>query len=128
MFSFFTSQSLNASGAVAFRAGLDAGGSGIFATLPGGGAPFAVVQTGDSLFGSTVSNLNFFRDGLGDSNLLAFKYDLADGRQGIAVAQITAPVVVPEPGTVVLSVGCWVLSGVPPLTGVGLVVKRRRNS
>ncbi|MBC8135343.1 MAG: hypothetical protein H8F28_05570 [Fibrella sp.] len=45
-----------------------------------------------------MSSLSFTSD-LNDSNTLAFRYTLADGKRSIAVAQINAPVVVPEAGT-----------------------------
>jgi hypothetical protein len=59
-----------------------------------GGAPTPVVQTGDSLFGSTVVGLGWTRFGfdVGGTGNLAFNYALADGRIGVALA---APV--PEP-------------------------------
>ena len=114
-FSFFINASINTARTIAFSATLDAGGSGVFARLPGGNAPFAVVQTGDSLFGSSVTRLSVSSSGLNDSNQLAFNYSLADGRFGIAVAQI----VVPEAGTLALA-------AVGLLAGVGVVVRRKR--
>ena len=62
---------------MAFYASLDAGGTGIFTSDD---LVNAVVRTGDALFGSTVTSLNFFREGLNDSGQLAFYYSLSDGR------------------------------------------------
>jgi hypothetical protein len=117
-FSFFGGASINAGGTVAFLATLDAGGTGIFAALSGSSTPLTVVQTGDALFGSTVDSLDFSRGGLNDGNVLAFSYILADGRRGVAVANISVPVVVPETGT-------FVLASVGLLAGVGIVVRRK---
>ncbi len=108
--------SINASGTVAFLARRNTG-PGIFAALSGSNVPFAVVQRGDSLFGSTISSLDFFRDGLSDGNALAFQYTLADGRSGIAVANISA-VAVPEAGTLALA-------AFGLLAGAGVAVRRR---
>jgi len=56
----------------------------------------AAVSTGDALFGSTVTSLNFGQFGLDDSNngSLAFGYTLDNGISGIASAAL-----VPEPST-----------------------------
>jgi len=63
-FSSLYSTGINSVGTVVFAAdAVDAQnsvtGTGIFASLPGA-ATFAVVRTGDSLFGSTVAELGFF--------------------------------------------------------------------
>lgn len=67
---------------------------GIF--IGSGGPLTSVIETGDSLFGSTVNGLGFGRFGLNidGSGSLAFGYSLADGRTGIARADV-----VPEPST-----------------------------
>jgi hypothetical protein len=59
-----------------------------------GGGPLPVIQTGDSLFGSTVVGLDWTRFGfdVGGTGNLAFSYLLANGRSGVAMA-----VPVPEP-------------------------------
>lgn len=91
--------SINDAGELAFQVGLDAGGSGIFT-----GAALAndtVVRTGDALFGSTVTDVGFFRGGLNDEGSLAFWASLADGRQVIARADPLGAAV-PEPVTMVL--------------------------
>jgi hypothetical protein len=53
-----------------------------------------VIEVGDALDGSTVSDLNYGRDGLNDLGQVAFWARLADGRQGVYIA--TA---VPEPAS-----------------------------
>ena len=76
---------LNDSGTVAFYARLDGGVAiGIFT----GPDPVAdkVIQTGDALFGSTVTNIEFYNDALNNSSQIAFRAELADGRQIIARA------------------------------------------
>ena len=84
------------------------GGSGLY--LESGGSLLAVLETGDALFGSTVSG--FHRAGFAyDNNAIAFQYTLADGRSGVAVATVS----VPEPASLALL--C--------LTGVGLLRRRR---
>jgi hypothetical protein len=90
-YSDFGIPAINGAGTVAFRAGLDAGGEGIF-TGPDP-ATDKVIAVGDVLFGSTVTALRFSR-GLNDDGDIAFRYTLADDRTGIAVA------VVPEPAGV----------------------------
>jgi hypothetical protein len=76
------------------------GGHGIF--VGSGGPLTTVIKSGDALFGSNVSVLDFNGTGfdVDGSGRLAFAYQLTDGRQGIAIA---APV--PEPSSCVL-VGC----------------------
>ena len=111
-FGFSPSLSLNDAGTVAFLADLRAGGSGLFT----GSDPVAdrIIGTGDALFGSVVTGLSFYRDGLNNNGELAFRATLADGRQVIARA------VIPEPGTLALLAG----AAVP---GVGLALRRRRQ-
>jgi hypothetical protein len=86
---YFESPSIK-NGHVAFLAGLDDQGLGIFT----GNDAYAdaVIQTGDSLFGSTVIDLNFYR-GVNSHGDIAFIYTLANGMSGVAVA------LVPEPST-----------------------------
>jgi hypothetical protein len=82
---------------VAFVATLDAGGRGIFT----GPDPVAdrVIATGDALFGSTVTDVNFYTEGLTERNQLAFVYQLANGTTGIAVA---TGIPIPEPAALPL--------------------------
>jgi PEP-CTERM motif len=84
-------------GAVAFSAALDTGGFGIFT------GPDAlvdeVISVDDPLFGSTVAELLMGEGSLNDTGQIAFFYELADGRTGIARAD---PLAIPEPGTLAL--------------------------
>jgi hypothetical protein len=88
---FFTNSehpSINNRGAVAFSADEASGARGMFVELSGGASPLAVLQTGDSLFGSTVTSVSVGRFALSDSLRLVFEYELQDGRSGIAVASL----------------------------------------
>jgi hypothetical protein len=82
----FTPPALNNNGDVAFFADLDSGGSGIFV----GPDPVAdrVIGTGDTLDGSTVTNLRFCDEGLNDSGQLAFQATFNDPSvpEGVRVA------------------------------------------
>ncbi|HEY9302048.1 MAG TPA: choice-of-anchor tandem repeat NxxGxxAF-containing protein, partial [Phormidium sp.] len=98
--SFFGTPSINDFGTVAFLAGLDAGGSGIFT----GNNPLKdkVILTGDTLFGSTVQELSFYREGLNNSGQVAFFASLANGTSGIYRADpivVEPPKDVPEPAS-----------------------------
>jgi hypothetical protein len=77
---------LNNRGEVAFLGTLPGGAQGIFT----GADPVGdkVIQVGDPLDGSTVSDLTFAfaNTGLNDRGAIAFVASLADGRQGIFVA------------------------------------------
>ncbi len=87
--------SINDTGTVAFLAGLDAAGPGIF-TGPDPAAD-KVIRTGDPLFGSTVMSLDISESGAALNNFgrIAFWAELEDGTQGIYVAN-------PEPTTMLL--------------------------
>jgi hypothetical protein len=100
-FANFNDPIVNASGAFAFLGLLDNGTSGIWA----GTDPLndLVIATGMPLFGSTVSNLHFYR-GLNDFGQMAFEADLADGRHVIARADP-----VPEPSVLGLMVAAAAL-------------------
>ena len=87
--SFFTSVdnvSINNSGDVAFFATEAVGGEGIFVEFTGHSNAVPVIETGDPLFGSTVVALGVGRFSLNNRGQIAFQYQLADGRSGIAVA------------------------------------------
>ncbi|MGL4498847.1 MAG: PEP-CTERM sorting domain-containing protein, partial [Planktothrix sp.] len=110
LFSRFESVDINNHGLVAFGATLDTGTKGIFI----GADPFAdkVITVGDSLFGSTITNLSFFGDkGLNDQGQIAFYATLADGTSGIFRADPSKKSV-PEPTSVLslLALGVWGLS------------------
>jgi hypothetical protein len=81
IFSNFGAASINDAGIVAFLAGQDAGGTGIF--TGSNSLTNKVIGTGDTLFGSTVTSLGFFREGLNNPGQLAFFASLADGTTGI---------------------------------------------
>ncbi|MEY2510880.1 MAG: large repetitive protein [Verrucomicrobiota bacterium] len=87
-YSMFDSPIINDLGTVVFRGYLDTGERGIFA----GPDPVGdkVVQEGDPLFGSTATSVVFLR-GLNNKNQIAFYFELADGRSGIATAQLNLP-------------------------------------
>ncbi|WP_442484138.1 DUF7453 family protein [Aeoliella sp. SH292] len=88
-----------------------------------------IARVGDSLLGSTITRLQFKghgesinnqqHSGLNDLGQVAFTFDLADGRDGIAIW--SPPATVPEPQSLVLVsalllAACWVRSrgGVKP--------------
>ncbi len=75
---------------VAFQASASSG-EGIYAAS--GGLLNAVIETGQPLFGSTVTSLDFESLGLdaGGSGNLAFIYGLANGATGVALATPTPP-------------------------------------
>jgi hypothetical protein len=77
-FSFFKATSINNRGTVVFSAGLDDGGFGIFTAS--NSIADKVIATGDPLFGSMVTGLDFYQQGLNNLDELAFKATLADGR------------------------------------------------
>ena len=86
-FTDFLGVTINNAGTVAFRAGLNTGGDGIF-TGPDASRD-RVIGYGDTLFTSTVTRVEFVKEGLNDLGQIAFQYTLADGRIGIAVATPT---------------------------------------
>jgi hypothetical protein len=92
-----------------------AGGNGTFIESSGGIIP--VLKSGDTLFGSTVTNSFpiLQNDALNALNSMGIRYNLADGRFGYALVNLPSASI-PEPGTIALF-----LSG-----SVLFVVKRRR--
>jgi len=90
--------------------GVYSGGRGLYVELAGaGGSLMPLLNTGDPLFGSTVSNITLGSTGF-DNNTLAVAYTLADGRSGIATTSV------PEPASVGLL-----------LVGAGIILRRRRQ-
>jgi hypothetical protein len=75
---------INNRGMVVFEA-VGSGGLGIYDRGQ------RVIGVGDPLFGSMVTGLEFFRDGLNDRGQIAFSADLADGRSVIVRASPGLP-------------------------------------
>lgn len=88
---FVSIVSIDSAGRVAFNAGLQAGGRGLF--IGDGTTTIPVLHTGDALFGSTVIGFAVGREGLNDAGQVGFFYQLANGRNGVAIATPA-----PEPG------------------------------
>jgi hypothetical protein len=80
--------SMNNRGAIAFSAIEASGAQCIFVELTGGASLIPVLQTGDPLFGSTVTAVSVGRFAFNDHLRLVFEYELLDGRSGIAIAQL----------------------------------------
>lgn len=97
LYSSFGESSLNNSDRIAFLATLDSGVKGIYT----GVNPLTskIIEVGDALDGSIVTDLLFYREGLNDFDQIAFSTKLADGRGGVYIATIAA---VPEPATLAL--------------------------
>jgi hypothetical protein len=86
---------INNSGLVAFSATLN-GVRGIYTEV--GPQIARIIGVGDNLFGSTVTQIGFGKDGLNELGQVGFFYQLANGRTGIALA---TPV--PEPASILLA-------------------------
>jgi hypothetical protein len=101
MFSGFAQGAINNSGKVAFLGAREAGGGGYFVSddlLDG------LLELGDALFGSFVTGLETVYS-FNDAGQLAFYYELADGRIGIARADpVPQNGAAPAPGSLVLLV------------------------
>jgi hypothetical protein len=89
---FFVIQppSLNNFGAVAFSAQTtpDDEPQSLFVELTGGNQVVPVLQVGDHLFGSIVTDAKIGQYAFNDHSQIAFHYMLQDGRSGIAVASL----------------------------------------
>ena len=90
-FNYFVDVGINNAGTVAFHAGLDNdGGKAIFV----GGDPVndRVVGMGDQLFGGTLQDTYFTRDGLNNLGQIAFGYSLRNAQgSGVAIATPATP-------------------------------------
>jgi hypothetical protein len=84
----FDHPSINDSDAVAFFAFTTDGRSGVFMELTGGASPVPVIQTGDTLFGSTVTSAHVGRFALNNRFQVVFQYTLDDGRSGVGIASL----------------------------------------
>jgi len=110
-FPFFYSVAINDRDTVVFLAeisGSIGGGIGLFT----GSDPITdkVIAMGDEFFGSTIRYLSFNREGLNNSDQIAFYAQLANGTSGIYLAERESkPQPVPEPSSVLslLSVAAW---------------------
>jgi hypothetical protein len=94
----FYNLAINDRGTVVFSAEIG-GGAGIFT----GSDPITdkVIAVGDEFFGSTISYLSYYREGLNDSDQIAFYAQLANGTSGIYLAERgSEPQPVPEPTSV----------------------------
>jgi hypothetical protein len=102
---------INDNGEVAFFAGIDGGGAGIF--TGNDIIDDAVVKVGQSLFGSTVTQLMFQGgDGINDFGDIAFVARLADGRFTVVRANAPRPVEpVPAPGGAAVGLALAALLG-----------------
>ena len=116
-FEVFSTPAINNHGDMAFFASTNDGqsqrGAGIFAYSSLDGLT-SVIREGEDLFGSVAVTLRMAtaQNSLNDSGQVAFYFELADGRRGIAVTAV------PEPaGAVVIGV----------LGGIVELVRRRRR-
>ena len=82
----FNKIAVNNAGTIAFLANLTAGGTGIFTGADA--ITHRVIATGDALFCSTVTSLEFSKEGINDAGQIAFYFELADHRSGIAAATL----------------------------------------
>jgi hypothetical protein len=81
LFNDFKNISFNNNGTLVFNAVLDNGVEGIFAGFDP--VEDLVIAVGDSLFGSTVVDLDFSSEGLNNSDVITFWAELANGTEGI---------------------------------------------
>lgn len=82
---FFNPTSISDQGKVAFLATLNTGGEGLFITNKS--RKEKVIATGDSLFGYTVVDLTFSREGLNNRGQLTFIAQLANDTQVVVRAE-----------------------------------------
>src|SRR5208282_5151106 len=62
---------------------------GIFTDI--GGTLTPVLETGDALFGSTITSLDIGGSGLDENGDIAFSYSLSNGVSGVAIAAVPEP-------------------------------------
>jgi len=124
-YSNIASSTMNNAGGIAFYASIDTGGSGIFTGA--NPASDAVIKLGNSLFGSSVININPGVDYLNDNGQIAFGYTLANGLSGIAVA---TPLPLPPvpPGFEIITASNGVLGRISASDGSLLGLARFTNS
>jgi len=84
-FTFVDNVTVNDAGTIAFFADKTDGGQGIFLLSKTNDKPLSLIQTGDPLFGSTVTSLSLGRFSLNDHDQVVFVYTLQSGRSGIAI-------------------------------------------
>ena len=94
-FFFFDQPAINNNGVVAFLADNYGYSTGIYTGPDWMSGEDRVIETGQDLFGSVVTSIDFFHFGINDLGQVAFHYVLDDGREGIALA---TPVSNPVPG------------------------------
>lgn len=80
----FKRVAINASGQVAFYAGLQTSAYGIY--TGSNAITDKVIQLGDTLFGAVLEDVVFGENGLNDLGQVSFAYRLRNGRYGVAVA------------------------------------------
>jgi hypothetical protein len=116
----FYSVAINDRGTVVFSAEIGGGiggGIGLFT----GSDPITdkVIAVGDEFFGSTISYLSFYREGLNNSDQIAFYAQLANGTSGIYLAERRSePQPVPEPSSVL---------SILSVVGLGACFQRKRQ-
>lgn len=90
--------------------------------------PDSVIRRGDILFGSTVTDLALLSERLDTYGQLAFYYQLADGRSGVAHAAPLSLAPVAAPSSLgLLSMGLAALTGLLLLRWLRDLVKRREQ-
>lgn len=91
----FSSPAINNNGKLAFAAILPLGESGIYT----GADPVndKVIASGDTLFGSTVTNVSFLRQGLNNKGQIVFFAEFTDGTQGVFLAERVSDSSEPQP-------------------------------
>ena len=88
LFATFGNVSINVNDTVAFLANRKNGVRGVYIPMPSKSGDLfqGVVETGMSLFGSTVTGVAFGEKGLNNLGQVVFRVDLADGRHMIVRA------------------------------------------